>query len=64
MKDDLLSGTKIMKERRAKAGISIYEEKLANIREIQISNEVKHNEIKKKAMRLENKLPHLFARPC
>ena len=62
MKDDLLSGTKIMKERRAKAGISIYEEKLANIREIQISNEVKHNEIKKKAMRLENKLPHLFAK--
>jgi hypothetical protein len=51
-----------MKERRAKAGISIYEEKLANIREIQISNEVKHNEIKKKAMRLENKLPHLFAK--
>ena len=62
MKDDLLSGTKIMKERRAKAGISIYEKKLANIREIQISNEVKHNEIKKKAMRLENKLPHLFAK--
>jgi hypothetical protein len=53
---------KIMKERRAKAGISIYEEKLANIREIQISNEVKHNEIKKKAMRLENTLPHLFAK--
>jgi hypothetical protein len=62
MKDGLLSGMKIMKERRAKAGISIYEEKLANIREIQISNEVKHNEIKKKAMRLENKLPHLFAK--
>jgi hypothetical protein len=62
MKDGILSGTKIMKERRAKAGISIYEEKLANIREIQISNEVKHNEIKKKAMRLENKLPHLFAK--
>ncbi len=62
MKDGLLSGTKIMKERRAKAGISIYEKKLANIREIQISNEVKHNEIKKKAMRLENKLPHLFAK--
>jgi hypothetical protein len=53
---------KIMKERRAKAGISIYEEKLANIREIQISNEVKHNEIKKKAMRLENTLPHLFVK--
>jgi hypothetical protein len=62
MKDDLLSGTKIMKERRAKAGISIYEEKLANIREIQISNEVKHNEIKMKAMQLENMLPHLFTK--
>jgi hypothetical protein len=62
MKDGLLSGMKIMKERRAKAGISIYEGKIANIREIQISNEVKHNEIKKKAMRLENKLPHLFAK--
>ena len=62
MKDGLLSGMKIMKERRAKAEISIYEEKLATIREIQISNEVKHNEIKMKAMRLENKLPHLFAK--
>jgi hypothetical protein len=62
MKEGLLSGMKIMKERRAKAEISIYEEKLANIREIQISNEVKHKEIKEKAMRLENKLPHLFAK--
>jgi len=62
MKDGLLSGTKIMKERRAKAGISIYEKKLANIREIQISNEVKHNEIKMKAMQLENMLPHLFTK--
>jgi hypothetical protein len=62
MKDGILSGTKIMKERRAKAGISIYEEKLANIREIQISNEVKHNEIKMKAMQLENMLPHLFTK--
>ena len=62
MKEDLLSGMKIMKERRAKAEISIYEEKLANIREIQISKEVRHKEIKEKAMRLENKLPHLFAK--
>jgi hypothetical protein len=62
MKDGLLSGMKIMKERRAKAEISIYEEKLATIREIQISNEVKHNEIKMKAMQLENKLPHLIAK--
>ena len=51
-----------MRERRAKAEISIYEEKLANIREIQISNEVRHNEIREKAMRLENELPHLFAK--
>ena len=62
MKEGLLSGMKIMKERRAKAEISIYEEKLANIREIQITNEVKHKEIKEKAMRLENELPHLFAK--
>jgi len=62
MKDGLLSGMKILKERRAKAEISIYEEKLANIREIQISNEVKYKEIKEKVMRLENKLPHLFAK--
>ena len=62
MKDGLLSGMKIMKERRAKAEISIYEEKLANFREIQISNEVRHKEIKEKAMRLENELPHLFAK--
>ena len=62
MKDGLLSWMKIMKERRAKAEISIYEEKLANIIEIQISNEVKHKDIKEKAMRLENELPHLFAK--
>jgi hypothetical protein len=62
MKNGLLSGMIIMKERRAKVGISIYEEKLANIREIQISNEVKHNEIKMKAMQLENMLPHLFTK--
>jgi hypothetical protein len=53
---------KIMKERRAKAEISIYEEKLANIIEIQISNEVKHKDIKEEAMRVENELPHLFAK--
>ncbi len=62
MKDGLLSGKKIMNEEKTKAEISICEEKLANIREIQISNEVKHKEIKEKAMRLENKLPHLFAK--
>ena len=51
-----------MNEEKTKAEILICEEKLANIREIQISNEVKHKEIKEKAMRLENKLPHLFAK--
>jgi len=51
-----------MKEKRTKAEISVCEEKLANIREIQISNEVRHKEIKEKAMRLETKLPHLFAK--
>ncbi|MDH3884970.1 MAG: hypothetical protein OET63_12190 [Desulfobacterales bacterium] len=62
MKDGLLSGIKIMNEEKTKAEILICEEKLANIREIQISNEVKHKEIKEKAMRLENKLPHLFTK--
>ena len=62
MKDGLLSGMKIMKDEKTRAEISIYEEKLANIREIQVSNEVKHKKIKEKAMRLENKLPHLFAK--
>ena len=57
MKDGLLSGIKIMNEEKTKAEILICEEKLANIREIQISNEVKHKEIKEKAMRLEKKLP-------
>ena len=51
-----------MNEKKTKTKISIYEEKLANIREIQISNEVKHKEIKEKAMRLENRLSHLFAK--
>jgi len=51
-----------MNEEKTKVEISIYEEKLANIREIQISNEVRHKEIKEKAMRLENKLPHLFVK--
>ena len=62
MKDGLLSGMKIINEEKTKAEISIYEEKLSNIREIQISNEVRHKEIKEKAMRLETKLPHLFAK--
>ena len=62
MKDGLLSGIKIMNEEKTEAEILICEEKLANIREIQISNEVKHKEIKEKAMRLENKLPHLFTK--
>jgi hypothetical protein len=51
-----------MNEEKTKAEISICEEKLANIREIQISNEVRHKETREKAMRLENKLPHLFAK--
>ena len=62
MKDGLLSGIKIMNEEKTEAEILICEEKLANIREIQISNEVKHKEIKEKAMRLENELRHLFAK--
>jgi hypothetical protein len=51
-----------MNEEQIKAEISICEEKLANIREIQISNEVRYKEMKEKAMRLENKLPHFFAK--
>jgi len=62
VKDDLLPEMKIMNDEKTRAEISIYDEKLANIREIQISNEVKYKEIKEKAMRLENKLPHLFAK--
>jgi len=53
---------KIMKDEKTGAEISIYEKKLTNIREIQVSNEVKHKKIKEKAMRLENTLPHLFAK--
>ena len=62
MKDGQLSAMKIMNEEKTKAEISIYEEKLSNVREIQISNEVRYKEIKEKVMRLENKLPHLIAR--
>jgi len=43
-------------EKEAKAKISIYERKLADILEIQISNEVKYKEIKEKEIRLENKV--------
>jgi predicted patatin/cPLA2 family phospholipase len=50
-----------MKEEKAKAEILICEKKLSDIREIQISNEVRYKEIKEKIMRLENKLPPLFA---
>ena len=50
-----------MKEEKAKAEILICEKKLSDIREIQISNEVRYKEIKEKIMRLENKLPRLFA---
>jgi hypothetical protein len=57
-----LSGKKIMNEEETKAEISICEKKLANIREIQVSNEVRYKEIKEKGMRLENKLPRLFAK--
>jgi len=39
-------GRKIVNEKESKAKISIYEKKLANILEIQISNEVKYKEIK------------------
>jgi predicted nucleic acid-binding Zn-ribbon protein len=50
-----------MKEEKAKADILICEKKLSDLREIQISNEVRYKEIKEKIMRLENKLPRLFA---
>jgi hypothetical protein len=49
-----------MNEEKIKVEISICKKKLLNILEIQISNEVRYNEIKEKAMRLENKLPHLL----
>jgi hypothetical protein len=62
MKDGLLSGMKIINEEKTKAEISTCEKKLMNILEIQISNEVRHNEIKKKAMRLENTISHLFTK--
>ena len=62
MKGGLLSGIKIINEEKTKAEISTCEKKLMNILEIQISNEVRHKEIKEKAMRLENELPHLFAK--
>ena len=51
-----------MNSGEAKAEISICEKKLANIREIQISNEVLHKDIKEKGIRLENKIQRLFAR--
>jgi hypothetical protein len=50
-----------MKEEKAQAEILICEKKLSDIREIQISNEVRYKEIKEKIMRLENRLPRLFA---
>jgi len=55
-------GRKIVNEKESKAKISIYEKKLANILEIQISNEVKYKEIKEKGIRLENKLSCLSQR--
>ena len=51
-----------MNSGEAKAEISIGEKKLANIREIQISNEVLHKDINEKGIRLENKIQRLFAR--
>jgi hypothetical protein len=51
-----------MNSGEAKAEISVYEKKLADIREIQISNEVRYKEIKEKGIRLENKIQRLFAR--
>ncbi len=53
---------KIINEEKTKAEISTCEKKLMNILEIQISNEVRHKAIKEKAMRLENKIPHLFTK--
>jgi ribosomal protein L10 len=49
-------------EKETKAKISIYERKLADILEIQISNEVRYKEIKEKGIRLENKVSCLFER--
>ena len=51
-----------MNEKEAKAKISIYERKLADILEIQISNEVRYKEIKEKGIQLENKVSCLFER--
>ena len=51
-----------MNEKEAKAKISIYERKLADILEIQISNEVKYREIKEKEIPLENKVSCLSER--
>jgi hypothetical protein len=45
-----------------KAEISLCEKNLSNIRQIRISNEVFHKEIKEKGIRLENKIQRLFAR--
>lgn len=50
-----------MKDEKAKAEILVCEKKLLDIREIQISNEVRYKEIKEKIMQMENKLPRLFA---
>ena len=51
-----------MKEEKAKAEILICEKKLSDIREIQISNEVRYKKIKEKIIRLVNKLPRLSAK--
>ena len=51
-----------MNEKEAKAKILIYERKLADILEIQISNEVRYKEIKEKGIQLENKVSCLFER--
>ena len=51
-----------MNEKEAKAKISIYGRKLADILEIQISNEVRYKEIKEKGIQLENKVSCLFER--
>jgi biotin synthase-related radical SAM superfamily protein len=45
-----------------KAELSLCEKNLSNIREIRISNEVLHKDIKEKGIRLENKIQRLFAR--
>ena len=51
-----------MKEEKAKAEILICEKKLSDIREIQISNEVRYKKIKEKIIPLVNKLPRLSAK--